>query len=105
MKSSLDHIVDRAAVVIAATAGELMYASMQVGLGVAVEYALDQGMSEVWERVQGLAALLRQRLQEHVPGIAVHDRGRRLCGIVSFTLVRPQGHIGACIGGRRSAQA
>lgn len=59
---------------------------MQVGLGVALDYLLSLGQDAVWERVQKLAAQLRQKLAA-VPGVTVLDRGRVLCGIVSFSLV------------------
>lgn len=61
---------------------------LQMGLGLAVEYALHLGMDAIWERVQFLAATLRQRLQT-IPGVTLQDTGRLLCGIVSFTLVSP----------------
>lgn len=64
----------------------LMY--MQAGLGVAVQYANELGVDWIWERVQQLAADLRSKLRG-VPGVTVHDRGRLLCGIVSFTKVGP----------------
>ena len=60
-----------------------------MGLGVAVEYALGLGMTNMCERIHGLAALMRRKLLEQ-PGITIHDKGRRLCGIVSFTLVSIQ---------------
>lgn len=63
-----------------------MAVSLQMGLGLAVDYALRLGMDAIWERVQFLAADLRQKLQK-VPGVTVRDKGRLLCGIVSFTLV------------------
>lgn len=59
----------------------------QVGLGVAVEYALNLGLLQIWDRISSLAAIMRRRLQE-VPGLELHDKGRQLCGIVSFSLVR-----------------
>ncbi|KAK9862697.1 hypothetical protein WJX84_002020 [Apatococcus fuscideae] len=62
-----------------------MSMSAKVGLGVAVEYALGLGMTNMCERIHGLAALMRRKLLEQ-PGITIHDKGRRLCGIVSFTL-------------------
>ena len=48
---------------------------------------LDIGIEAIWEQVQHIAGLLRQKLSE-VPGVTVQDKGRLLCGIVSFTLVR-----------------
>ena len=59
---------------------------MQAGFGIAVEYALGVGLDQIWGRVQELAAHLRRRL-EQVPGVTVTDKGRRLCGIVSFVQV------------------
>ena len=38
--------------------------ALQVGLGVAVEYALGLGMTNMWERIHGLAALMRRKLLE-----------------------------------------
>ena len=56
----------------------------RVGLRAAVRYALELGLPAIRERVDGLAAELRASLAA-VPGVAVHDRGKELCGIVSFT--------------------
>ena len=60
--------------------------AVQVGLGVAVEYALNLGLPQIWDSVCSLAALMRQKMQE-LPGLELCDKGRRLCGIVSFSLV------------------
>ncbi len=60
---------------------------LQMGLGVAAEYVLEIGIEAVWERVQHIAGMLRQQLQQ-LTGVTVQDRGRLLCGIVSFTMVR-----------------
>ena len=59
-------------------------AIVQVGLGVAVQQLLDIGQQAIWERIQLLAARLRRGLAA-VPGVTVRDRGRVLCGIVSWT--------------------
>ena len=59
---------------------------MQVGFGVAVEYALDVGLEWIWARNQRLATLLRDGLRS-IPGVRVHDHGRQLCSIVSFSKV------------------
>ena len=64
-----------------------------MGLGLAVDYALQLGMDAIWERVQFLAADLRQKLQT-VAGVTVQDKGRLLCGIISFTLVSV---VSACL--------
>ena len=58
-----------------------------MGLGVAAEYVLQIGIEAIWDRVQHLAGLLRQQLSS-IKGATVQDRGRLLCGIVSFTMVR-----------------
>jgi selenocysteine lyase/cysteine desulfurase len=55
-----------------------------VGLGTAVEYALDQGLDAIRDRVQLLAATLRTALAD-VPGVTVRDQGRTRCGITTFT--------------------
>jgi cysteine desulfurase / selenocysteine lyase len=59
-------------------------AATRLGLGVAIEYALALGLKRIERRVQGLAALLRERLAE-VQGVTVRDLGRVRCGIVTFT--------------------
>ena len=57
----------------------------RLGLGVAVDYALDVGLADIWERVQVLAGTLREGLSS-IPGVEVRDIGRVRCGIVTFTL-------------------
>lgn len=57
----------------------------QLGLGVAVEYALDLGMGQIQERVRSLAEHTRQRLGR-VPGVRVWDRGEHRSGIVTFSV-------------------
>jgi selenocysteine lyase/cysteine desulfurase len=56
----------------------------QLGLGAAVDYALGWGLADIEARITALADELRRRLAE-IPGVSVRDRGRRRCGIVSFT--------------------
>jgi selenocysteine lyase/cysteine desulfurase len=56
----------------------------QVGLGVAVEYALDLGLSAIRDRVQHLARTLRAAMGR-VFGVTVHDVGRTRCGITTFS--------------------
>ncbi len=55
------------------------------GLRAAVAYARSWGLDAIAERVGTMAEALRGRLAE-VPGVRVHDLGRRRCGIVTFTV-------------------
>ena len=59
-------------------------AACRLGMGRAVEYALNLGFERIAARVQHVAAELRAQLHE-IPGITVQDRGRVQCGIVTFT--------------------
>lgn len=56
-----------------------------LGLGAAAEYALAVGLGPIWTRIHDLAARLRVGLAA-IPGVAVHDRGATLGGIVTFTI-------------------
>jgi selenocysteine lyase/cysteine desulfurase len=55
----------------------------QLGLGAAVDYALDVGLELIEHRVTRLATGLRDRLAG-LPGVTVRDKGSRRGGIVSF---------------------
>lgn len=57
----------------------------RLGLRVAVDHLLGLGVDQVERRVRGLTAHLRAALAT-VPGVALHDRGEDLCGIVTFTV-------------------
>lgn len=57
----------------------------RIGLGVAVDYALNWGLENIWRRLKALAYQLRTQLSP-IPGVIVHDRGVNQCGIVTFTI-------------------
>ena len=57
----------------------------RLGLGAAVDYALDIGLDAGWTRLQGLAARLRGQLGD-LPAVTVHDKGAVQGGIVTFTV-------------------
>ncbi len=59
--------------------------SLILGLGRAVEYALNIGVGRIWERIQHLAALLRSQLVT-INGLTLHDQGTNQCGIVTFSI-------------------
>jgi selenocysteine lyase/cysteine desulfurase len=60
------------------------YVGGMVGLGVAVQYALDLGLDAIYARLQDLASSFRRRLSE-VNGVTVHDAGSERCGITTFS--------------------
>jgi selenocysteine lyase/cysteine desulfurase len=59
-------------------------AALRLGMRAAIDYALALGLSNIEQRVQSLAARLRERLGD-VNGVTVHDQGRIRSGIVTFT--------------------
>jgi cysteine desulfurase/selenocysteine lyase len=59
--------------------------ALTLGLGKAVEYTLNIGVDRIWQRIQHLAALLREQLT-NIEGVAVHDFGAQQCGIVTFSV-------------------
>jgi cysteine desulfurase / selenocysteine lyase len=63
---------------------ETNYAT-KIGLGTAIDYALDVGLEWIGERVHCLAGRLRYTLKD-VSGVEVQDLGTDRCGIVTFTV-------------------
>lgn len=61
------------------------YYAGKVGLGVAVDYALDLGLDSIWSRIRELSARLRAGLAE-VEGVTLLDRGEVLGATVTFTV-------------------
>lgn len=59
--------------------------ALTLGLGKAVEYALNIGLDKIWQRVQYLSAYMRQQLNA-IEGLTVHDIGDEQCGIVTFSV-------------------
>ena len=57
----------------------------KIGLGTAIDYALQWDMQTIWRRVKNLAYSLRTQLSP-LPGVIVRDRGVTQCGIVTFTI-------------------
>jgi selenocysteine lyase/cysteine desulfurase len=60
------------------------YIAGRLGLGAAVDYALDVGMDLIEARVRYLAGHLREQLNQ-IPGVTVHDKGHRTSGLVTFS--------------------
>lgn len=56
----------------------------KIGLGVAIDYALQLGLPAIWQRIQHLASMLRTNLAK-IPFIVLQDLGQDQCGIVTFT--------------------
>ncbi len=61
------------------------YVAGRLGLGAAIEYALDLGMAAIRDRIYALAARLRGGLGA-IAGVELRDKGDEQCGIVSFTV-------------------
>jgi cysteine desulfurase / selenocysteine lyase len=60
------------------------YVAGRLGLGAAVDYALELGLESIWDRVQQQGERLRARLQE-IDGVRLHDAGEIRGGIVTFS--------------------
>ncbi|TMB82854.1 MAG: aminotransferase class V-fold PLP-dependent enzyme, partial [Chloroflexi bacterium] len=57
----------------------------KIGLGVAIDYALQWDVDITWRRIKSLAYKLRTQLSP-LPGVIVRDRGVTQCGIVTFSV-------------------
>lgn len=57
----------------------------RLGLGQAVDYALEIGLGPIQDRITALAESMRHRLAE-LPAVQVHDRGAIRGGIVTFSV-------------------
>ena len=57
----------------------------KIGLGVAIDYAMQWGLDTTWRRIKTLAYALRTQLSP-LPGVIVRDRGVIQCGIVTFSV-------------------
>jgi cysteine desulfurase/selenocysteine lyase len=62
-----------------------MYYAGKVGLGVAIDYALNWNVATTWSRIKKLADELRSRLIA-LGGVTIHDLGVERCGIVTFNV-------------------
>ena len=65
---------------------EFNYAA-QVGMGVAIDYALDIGIKNIEIRIRKLAEHLRNRLLETSEAVMLHSVGKLQCGIVTFHIL------------------
>lgn len=59
--------------------------ALTIGLGKAVEYALNIGIDNIWQRIQHIAGYLRTQLAA-IDGVTVHYAGSVQCGIVTFSI-------------------
>ncbi len=60
--------------------------ALTLGLGKAIEYALNIGLDRIWARIHWLAAhTVVNELFRMIPGITVHDMGDQQCGIITFS--------------------
>ena len=69
---------------------EFNYAA-QLGMGVAIDYAMDIGIENIERRIKKLSNYLRRRLAETSEAIVLHSVGNVQCGIVSFDIMGMEG--------------
>ncbi|MFZ8926466.1 MAG: aminotransferase class V-fold PLP-dependent enzyme, partial [Candidatus Nanopelagicales bacterium] len=70
---------------------EKPYAAL-LGMGAAIDYALDCGIAAIAERIGQLAGRARVGLDE-IPGVVVRDRGSTQSGIVTIRVDDPGGMV------------
>ncbi|MEM7563801.1 MAG: aminotransferase class V-fold PLP-dependent enzyme [Pseudomonadota bacterium] len=63
----------------------------KLGLGTAVDYALELGLENIEVEVSRIAALLRQKLST-LENVTVQDIGKQKCGIVTFSIAGHESH-------------
>jgi len=72
----------------------------QLGLGVAIDYALNLGLEAIRDRIGMLASRLRDGLST-IKGVTVRDLGQVKCAIVTFNVAgKPAGEIMAALNQR-----
>lgn len=75
--------------------------SNKIGLGVAIDYALELGLENIWSRIQYLADKLRYCLLS-ISGVRLTDLGENKCGIVTFyTKILPPRSVFYKLGDRK----
>lgn len=82
------------------TAGGRRYESWEkscaslLGMGAAIDYALDCGIDALCDRITGLAGRARTGLAD-IPGVQVRDRGTHRSGIVTISATDPAAIVNA----------
>lgn len=61
------------------------YCAGRIGLGTAIDYALQWGLEQIQSRICALAEVLRAALND-IARVTVRDEGQIRCGIVTFTV-------------------
>ena len=61
------------------------YVAGKIGLGTAVDYALDIGMDVIEKRIKDLAENLRTRMS-NISRVTIQDLGQEKCGIISVSI-------------------
>lgn len=59
--------------------------ALVLGSGAAIDYALEIGLNNIWDRIQMLTKYGREKLSA-IPGLRLLDQGGPLCGIITFHL-------------------